>query len=475
MNRYLIVSDLHLADIEDHEDGWKFFKGSRYVFDEDFGDLLKRFADRGEGPGTLVFNGDVFDFDLVTAVPEDPPWPVSRGERRRGLRASAGKSAWKLERILAAHPVFVDALARFLGRGHRVVYVLGNHDRELHFPEVREVFLESLRAAGSMAGCSFDDYALRFEPWFFHVPGRLYAEHGHQYDYYTSFRHLLEPTVERRGEREIALPMGNISNRLLMSRMGYFNPHASDYILNMFRYAVHWLRFYAFSRHSLMITWLMGSFLALRQLLDTKRRLRRRPPRGHEEALGALRARVELSGEDLDALRRLQRPPITDRLFRMVREFWIDRVVLSLLMTGGTIALALVPIPLWIKLMVPLSCFPLVYFFYEALAQGETVFSATAKVEGYAREIGARLRVPLVTFGHSHDPRLVNVGPGISFVDTGTWAPVTASYPRTELLPGYCNWLEVDFSEAEPRLTFDCRLGPVARFEDPTAPDPLRT
>jgi len=463
MNRYLIISDLHLADIEDHEDGWKFFKNSRYVFDEEFGDLLGSFADRGEGPGTLILGGDVFDFDLVTAVPEDPPWPVSRGERRRGLRATADKSAWKLGRILDAHPAFVDALARFLGGGNRVVYVLGNHDRELHFPAVRGVFAESLRAAASQAGCGFEDDALRFEPWFHHVPGRLYVEHGHQYDYYTSFRHLLEPTVDRRGQREIALPMGNISNRLLMSRMGYFNPHASDYILNMFRYAVHWLRFYAFSRHSLVITWLMGSFLALGQLLGTKRRLRRRPPPGCEEAADALRERVDLSGEDLDALRGLQRPPITDRVFRMVREFWIDRVVLSLLMTGGTIALALVPIPLWIKLMVPLSCFPLVYFFYETLAQGETVFSATAKVEGYAREIGARLRVPVVVFGHSHDPRLLNVGPGISFVDTGTWAPVTASYPRTGLLPGYRNWLEVDFSESEPRLVFDCRLGPAAR------------
>ena len=461
-DRYLIVSDLHLADVEDHKDGWKFFKGSRYLFDDDFVDLVKAFTDRCEGPGTLLLNGDIFDFDLVTAVPEEPAWPLSRGERRRGLRATAEKSAWKLARILSDHPVLVDALGRFLAAGHRIVYVMGNHDRELHFPEVQEVLRGALRDAAARAGGTFEEEALVIEPWFLYVPGRIYAEHGHQYDYYTSFRYLLEPTVERRGKREIALPMGNISNRLLMGRMGYFNPHAGDYILNVFHYVSHWLRFYAFSRHGLVLTWFLGSLMALGRLMATKKRLLRRPPSGYEERIAALATRTGLSPEEMRGLRGLQRSPITDRVFRILREFWIDRLVLSFFMTGGTIALALVPIPLWIKLMVPLACFPLVYFLYETLAQGETVFSSERKVAGFAREIGGLLRVPVVTFGHTHDPRSLTVGPGISFVDTGTWAPITAPYPKTDLVSGYRNWLEVDFSEETPRLTFDCRLGPTA-------------
>jgi len=71
MNRYLILSDLHLCDVEDHPDGWKDYKSSRYRFDGELADLV-RDAVRGrpEGvPFTLVLNGDVFDFDLVTAVP----------------------------------------------------------------------------------------------------------------------------------------------------------------------------------------------------------------------------------------------------------------------------------------------------------------------------------------------------------------------------------------------------------------------
>ncbi|MFH1532890.1 MAG: metallophosphoesterase [Pseudomonadota bacterium] len=467
--RYLVVSDLHLADVEDHGDGWKYFKGSRYVFDEDLAALLRVFATQGDGPGTLILNGDIVDFDLVTAVPDDPPWPVRRSERRRGLDATPEKSAWKLSRILEHHPVFVDALGIFLAGGNRVVWILGNHDRELHFPVVRDVLRDALAEAAGRAGGDVPDGAFAVEPWFYHVPGRIYAEHGQQYDYYNSFRHILEPVVTRRGAPEIALPMGNISNRLLMGRMGYFNPHAGDYILNVFSYFLHWARLYAFSRHNLLFIWFFGSLLALGALLGTKRRLLRQSRQGDAVQLEALRHRMGLAPADLEGLRRLQRPPITDRVFRIVREFWIDRLVIAALMTGGTVALALVPIPLWIKLMVPLSCFPLVYFLYEALVQGETVFSAADKLTVYASKIGAVLRVPVVTFGHTHEPRAITVGPGITYVNSGTWAPVTAPYPKTDLLPGFRNWLEVDFSEDPPRMRFDCLLGPAVEQRSPHA------
>ena len=58
-NRYLVVSDLHLTDVEDHPDGWKAYKSSRYLFDEEFGQLVQHFVEqRDEGDRlTLVLNG----------------------------------------------------------------------------------------------------------------------------------------------------------------------------------------------------------------------------------------------------------------------------------------------------------------------------------------------------------------------------------------------------------------------------------
>lgn len=449
--RTLILSDLHLCDVEEHADGWKAYKSRRYLFDDQLVDLIADFAAGDDGAErVLVLNGDVFDFDLVTAVPDQAPWPVRRSERRTGLEADAPKSVWKLERILADHPAFVAGLAGFLGAGHRVVYVLGNHDRELHFEPVRRALRDALRAAAAAAGQRFADSQLVFEPWFYLQPGELYVEHGQQYDHYTSFRNVLRPTVERPGRPVLALPMGNLSNRLLMSRMGFFNPHASDYILNLFAYIWHWLRHYAFSRRSLVVPWLWGSLVVLVRLLGLRRR-----QRGAHRRAGALLAeqarRHELALGTVEDLWRLQDPPIAGRLFRMVREFWIDRLLLALVMTGGTVALALVPIPLWIKLVVPLMGFPLLYFIYEWAVQGESIFAVESRLPRVARQVAGLVGAAVVAMGHTHLPRQIPLGRGHTFVDTGTWAPIPHPQDRARNAPGLRNYLLVEVEAGRVR------------------------
>jgi UDP-2,3-diacylglucosamine pyrophosphatase LpxH len=466
--RYLVVSDLHLSDVEDHADGWKAYKSSRFTYDEDFARLLAEFvADRAEGDErVLVLNGDVIDFDLVTAVPAEPAWAVRRTERKRGLDATEDKAVWKLERVLAQHPGFVGALARFLADGHRLVYLLGNHDRELHFAAVRRALLDALHAAAG--GRGFAESQLVIEPWFYFVPGEIYVEHGQQYDHYTSFRQVLEPTVQQAGQEAIALPMGNLSNRILMTRMGYFNPHASDYILNMFAYAWHWLKFYAFSRRSLVIPWLWGSLVVISRLL----RQRRRQLGAHKrvaDLFPAVATRYGIGQDTVRALWDLQDPPITGRLFRIVREFWIDRAIMAVIMTGGTVALALVPIPLWIKLMVPLTGFPLLYFIYEWAVQGESIFTIETKFPEVARKVAALVPVQVVTFGHTHQPRLIPLCSQTVFVDTGTWAPVTRPGAFFELVPGLRNYLVAEFDQGRAcvQLRSWLPLAPGSHDRDP--------
>ena len=457
-NRYLIVSDLHLCDVEEHPDGWKAYKGSRFVFDDEFAALVDRFAAAGppDAPRTLVLNGDIVDFDLVTAVPDAPPWPVGPSERRRGLDATAEKSEWKLGRVLPHHPVFLAALARFLVAGHRVVLVMGNHDREFHFPEVQQAFENAIRRVADERGQTFPaEGALRFEPWFYYVPGELYAEHGQQYDHYSSFRNVLAPTIRIGGREHLALPMGNLSNRFLMSRMGFFNPHASEFIMTLHAYAAHWFRHYALSRHSIVVPWFIGSLVVIGKLLKVKG-YQRLP---HPDADPQRRAVAARFGLDLDVVERLgelQRPPITTKFYRIIREFWIDRLLMAIGMTGGTIALALVPIPLWIKLMVPLTCFPLLYFIYERLVRGEDIFTTEKHQATYARRIARLLPVRLIAFGHTHKPKLLALDRGVTFVDTGTWAPIPSSAPPDRLAPGYRNYVVASFDDGTPTVWFDC-------------------
>ena len=445
-NKYLVLSDLHLCDVEDHADGWKWYKHSRYLFDEEFAALLERFASEATGDDrlTLILNGDIVDFDLVTAVPDHPPWPVSRSERRRGLAATEEKSAWKLERVLSHHPRFLDALARFRARGHQIVYVMGNHDREFHFTAVREAFTSCLRQTAAGLGSPLTGSAIRYEPWFYFVPGEIYAEHGQQYDYYSSFHSLLAPTEVSGRQQVIALPMGNLSNRYLMSSMGYFNPHAGDFILNLYSYLAHWLRHYARSRRSLLFKWFFGSLLVMRKLYR-RRRLFHSRPQDYDRLLKQTARHAGLPVEKVLALDRLCRPPITNRFYRILREFWLDRVAIGAFMAGGTVALALVPIPLWIKLMVPLTGFPLFFFIYEYLARGGSIFTTEKEIPKFARRVSEMLPVRIVTFGHTHVPRLLPLSRGVCFVDTGVWAPVFRKEDRTKLARGRRNYLVANF------------------------------
>jgi hypothetical protein len=125
--------------------------------------------------------------------------------------------------------------------------------------------------------------------------------------------------------------------------------------------------------------------------------------------------------------------PIAYRFYKMMREFWIDRLALSLLFVLGTIALAVVPIPLWIKLMVPLTSFPLLYFIYEWLARDDSIFTVDKEIPQYARNIAEILPVKAVMLGHTHRPCTIPLLPGVVYINTGTWAPIT-DRERPELL-----------------------------------------
>lgn len=444
-HRYLVVSDLHLCDVEDHADGWKRHKSSEYVYDAELDSLVRDFLRGGnaEDRYTLVLNGDIIEFDLVTAIPDDPPWPVAVTERLHGLEATPEKSAWKLRHILADHPRFIATLVDLLAAGHRVVYVLGNHDRELHFPEVRLAFDQILQAHATERGIDLGTARVRFEPWFYYVPGEIYAEHGQQYDFYCSFRYILHPVIKTLdGSKMLALPMGNLSNRYINNRTGYFNPHAGDYLLSFFGYVTHWLHYYAFSKRGLVFVWLLGSIRTLVTLLRNKNLILQQGPKDYPERLQEVADRFGIGSEKVELLDRRKRLPITSRVYRIIREFWLDRVLMAGVMTLGTIALALSPAPLWVKLMVPLTGFPLLHFVYEWFAGGDTAVTLEQESHQVAFDIASILPVRVVTFGHTHVPNLIPLSRDVTFANTGTWAPVWGPNRRT-LVPGLRNYLVV--------------------------------
>jgi UDP-2,3-diacylglucosamine pyrophosphatase LpxH len=112
---------------------------------------------RVEGPVELVLVGDFLDL-------------LRMGDAGRGealVRATIARPEYR--ELFAALRAFAQ------GPGHRVVYVVGNHDTELWWnPRTRQV----LREAGLV-----DVFALSYSATFQSLPEqRIYCEHGNQFD-----------------------------------------------------------------------------------------------------------------------------------------------------------------------------------------------------------------------------------------------------------------------------------------------------
>src|SRR5262249_39672989 len=120
----LVVSDLHLSAEPSLDD---------FYADDEFADFLSYHFARHEAVH-LVINGDWIDFLQID------PCPDKRGEREDleeiyPLRMSEDQAVTALDRTIARHPRFFEALRVFLSMatGSRLTVLRGNHDIEIAF------------------------------------------------------------------------------------------------------------------------------------------------------------------------------------------------------------------------------------------------------------------------------------------------------------------------------------------------------
>ncbi len=154
--RRIVVSDLHLGAGDRMDD---------FHADADFAEFVESFV---MGPPTeLILSGDTFEF-LQVVLPDvnDFEWS-SRAAMRR------------LETIMNAHPLVIDALSRFIrGHGNYLTFMVGNHDFEIHYDSAKELIRQRL-------GVSEDNERVRFCIRYF--GDGLYIEHGNQFEPWNSF------------------------------------------------------------------------------------------------------------------------------------------------------------------------------------------------------------------------------------------------------------------------------------------------
>ena len=134
-----VVSDMHLSEAQEPDPRrpmWMAYKRREFFIDEEFAAFLEHIAEKATGPVELLLNGDIFDFDNVTTVPTKDH-QVEWLERSRGLGSEEWKSQFKMQCIIEDHPRWFEALGLFIARGHRAVFIVGNHDVEIYWPSVQ--------------------------------------------------------------------------------------------------------------------------------------------------------------------------------------------------------------------------------------------------------------------------------------------------------------------------------------------------
>lgn len=386
--------------------------------DGDIGQMLDALCKRlGDDSLTLILGGDIFDFDA--------PRVIEGVSHFHDLPRTAEHAVPAMAAILDDHPLFVDALARVLRQGHEIVFISGNHDAVLTLPDVRSLIKARL-ADAALATTHASLFAhrntrarIQFRAWFHLTPDRILVEHGHLYDPYCAFRYPMTPYLD--GGREIVPTIGSIGTRLLVARLGYFNPHV-DRSFNMTKagYAWHWVRYYLFTRRSIAAVWIYGITCIMTRIVRAKQRPHRARARKN------LVACVRETGARLLATARHARllEPPADSPFGIARDLWVDRVFVTLSSLVLGIALGLKQGLPWglLGLLLPIVVFPL----YNRFAPRPRLAESWERVTNVMHRLARVHRVRAVVFGHTHNPFGEWSG-GIFYGNSGSWSAAVST------------------------------------------------
>lgn len=428
---YVLLSDVHLNEVvATAVEGWWEYKSAKTCAaqDRELAELMVA-IDARRPPwfqrSVIVFNGDTFDFDTCFTGPPGRPLPIE------GLPPTVDGSVWKMRKILSDHAWVVHALAAFLARGNGVIFVMGNHDRELHFPAVQEVLRGMVAAAAPVGAGPRVAAAIAFEPWFVYRPGVLYAEHGNQYDATCSYRDVLDPEVaaDARHDLELETPFGSLLGRHTLSRLGTFNPYNDEsFILSLGGYFQHFRRFY-FPRRPFFRAYFGSIWRGLRELRGRRRRQLAGRRGGVDPSAPRWRAYAESKGLEpgfLERQLRLSSPPIVDRLRLLLHEVWLDRFAFILL-TVAILTAGLTLVRHWTQGLLLCVLAPAFVFVLRAMGRGSLALQERARWGLVAESLAETLKVPIVAFGHSHRPERRPLTLGGRYYNLGSWAPVLAA------------------------------------------------
>ncbi len=463
-NYTAIVSDLHLCEEEPVHPKfplWKKYKTKEFFFDDVFSDFLKKIQEMAKGEQIeLILNGDIFDFDSVLTLPEDPPYRMTGLERKQGLHPQEEKSVFKIKKIISDHVVWITALKNFIGRGHRAVFIVGNHDLELHFSTVQETILNAICENESAKK------RVRFSEWFYISNSDTLIEHGNQYDPYCRCEDPINPFVESHGTVEVRLPFGSWATRHIINSMGYFNPHVdTNFIMTFLQYIKFFFKYMARTQPLLIVTWMSGSFFTLMQTLGDQLRPSMRDPLSVEARVGDIARRSNSTSGVVRQLSELFTPSAARNPFLLARELWLDRAAILL----GTSYIifniylminSLHAISIW-WFLVPCMMFLPPLVFYSSFIDSD-VMKFKEPQERILSLSGRIARVQRVVYGHTHIVRHEIIG-GVEHLNSGCWSPAFLDVECTKPIDQKTFvWISPEENESRKAMLYRFEEGAVA-------------
>lgn len=430
-----IVSDLHLCEAEPIRTKfplWKKYKTKQFFFDKEFEQFLVGIEKlSGGSPVELVLNGDIFDFDSVTQVPSLPTYFVTEVEKTRGLEPEESKSVDKINYILKDHELWVNSLSQFIKSGNRVVFVIGNHDLELHWLSVQKAILDKLNLTME------ERYQVRFTEWFYISNSDTLIEHGNQYDPYCLCEDPINPLILDYNRRKVRLPFGDWASRYLVNAMGFFNPHVeTNYLLSLWDYLKIFFKYMVRAQPLLMWTWFSSSVMIYIKVFKLSLTPSISDPMTMEKRIEGIAQRANAEPRMVREMKALFVSPASTNLVQVAKELWLDRAFLILL--GLTMLLAIFILVnqifyvslYWIFIPLMILLPPFIMYSRTVSSYVNEYKKPDETILLYASLITKTRRI---VYGHTHHVLHEIIG-GIEHLNCGTWSPAFLDIECTKVM-----------------------------------------
>lgn len=178
----IVVSDCHLGTGATLPDGGinpleDFRKDDKFV------EFLDYYASGNHASVELVINGDFFDM-LQARTTTSMPYEIIESI-----------AVYKIRRILRGHPKVIEAMKKFINRGHHIKMIWGNHDAGIWWPGVQEEIRHVISPKLEICLQPYEFDGVRIE-------------HGHQYEI---MHHFDEGNMflQRKGRTILNYPFGS--------------------------------------------------------------------------------------------------------------------------------------------------------------------------------------------------------------------------------------------------------------------------